>query len=533
MGDGLLTDIKGANAAGLEVSGRTGGFIAKAGSATLAIAGTVRASAGPAIQLTGGPATVDIAPTGTVDGALVFGNGSDTVTNNGLYAAAGSSTFGGGTDHFINNGRLTATGAAPVTLTALETFSNAGTIDLADGVAGNRLQIGGAFEGHAGSRVLLDVSRSLDAADVLAITGPVTGQTTVVVTFVPSKAPVSTSGVKLIEGAAGSAAHFTIEGLDAFDLFKLAVSARGDDLYLAPALDPRAADLAVLASVGPDLWWQSFDAIRAATTGRGTFLPRLGLWSQAYGGHDRSGSTRTVSALGTSLSASSRLDLDRYGAQMGFDGSAGRILLGVTGGYERANGGAGLASRMTTNGWNLGAYAGLGRALGGYATATVKHDWIDIDFAVHGSTIVVPRLTARSLGLDIGAGWRLSAGPTLIDIGGGASLVRTNLDALSTGNGGQVTPGTSTYGRVRAGGRAAFAGSLAPFIELRGFRTFAVSGSLSLAGSGAALQLDAPGRSSWVRAEAGITKLSRRLSAATWAEFGDRKGWGIRAGITF
>lgn len=500
---------------------------ASVGSITLDIAGAVSAAEGHALRLTGGPASVNVSSTGSIDGQMGFGDGADTLTNDGLVNLRGTNDFGAGTDLFTNNNLLVVNGQAG--FANLEQFRNNGTIDLQDGATDDRLTFNGAYAGGDDATILVDVSRSLDAADVLAIGGDISGRTILAISWVDSDAPLNPAGVLLVDGVSNPG-MFTVEGLEDSGLFALRLRERGGDLYLVAAIDPSTTDLALLGLVAPDLWYQSFDGMRASIAGRGSFLPRLGFWAQAYGGQDRSGKGGTAEVFGAEIPVSSRLATDRLGGQVGFDGSVGAVLIGVTAGYGRAKSDAGIASGVDAKGFNVGAYAGIGAAVGPYAMVAVKHDWVDLD--VHSPTFAVPNINAVNTGADVELGWRGSLVALSFDVNAGLSVVRTRIDDFAIA-GTDFQFGSSTSTRGRLGGRATFNGPFRPFAEARLFHEFGEPGGLRVISGDAEDKLDIAGRGSWARIEAGVGGGNDRALLSAWADLGDREGWGLRAGFKF
>jgi outer membrane autotransporter protein len=105
---------------------------------------------------------VSITNKGTLTGFIELGDGDDAFDNRSggqWHLRNGDSTatadFGGGEDSFLNDGTLTlskgSNSLGQGELIGLESFTNSGSIDLADGVAGDILSISGAFVSDGGS----------------------------------------------------------------------------------------------------------------------------------------------------------------------------------------------------------------------------------------------------------------------------------------------------------------------------------------------------------------------------------------------
>jgi outer membrane autotransporter protein len=270
--------------------------------------------------------------------------------------------------------------------------------------------------------------------------------------------------------------------------------------------------------------------VRASVAGRGSFLPRLGFWAQAYGSRDRSGEgNRTVELFGVEVPVSSRLETDRLGGQVGFDASIGAVLVGATAGYAKADADAGAASDIDSDAFNLGAYAAVGAAAGPYAVLTVKHDWIDVDLENPG--LPVPGLDATSLGGDVEVGWRGTLLAASVDFNAGLSVVRSDLDGFEI-DATSFETGSSTSMRGRAGGRVTLNGPLRPFAEARVFHEFGDDGALRIVSGNLDDELEGE-RGTWARLEAGIGGGNDRALLSLWGDFGDREGFGVRAGLKF
>ena len=189
-----------------------------------------------------------------------------------------------------------------------------------------------------------------------------------------------------------------------------------------------------------------------------------------------------------------------------------------------------IASGVDAKGFNVGAYAGIGAAVGPYAMVAVKHDWVDLD--VHSPTFAVPNINAVNTGADVELGWRGSLVALSFDVNAGLSVVRTRIDDFAiAGTDFQFGGSTSTRGRL--GGRATFNGPFRPFAEARLFHEFGEPGGLRVISGDAEDKLDIAGRGSWARIEAGVGGGNDRALLSAWADLGDREGWGLRAGFKF
>ena len=127
---------------------------------TVAIRGSLGALSD--IAIVDGNGSVTINNSGTMTGIVSLGSGDDVLNNesNGTwYLRSGDNAavadFGSGTDSVVNNGTLSQLKGTQLSwqgsLTNLESFTNSGTIDLADGHAGDTLSISGNFVSNGGT----------------------------------------------------------------------------------------------------------------------------------------------------------------------------------------------------------------------------------------------------------------------------------------------------------------------------------------------------------------------------------------------
>lgn len=145
----------------------------------LTIDGEVRSTLGAtglAIDTAFSGAT-DITNNGSLTGRVELSDLDDLVTNVGLWDVAGTGTFGLGVDQLRNQAggvvraaRLAAV-AETTQLLGLESYSGGGTLSLADGGAGDRLEIDGDAVFGPGAVHAIDLGA---AADSLAMVGAVT-----------------------------------------------------------------------------------------------------------------------------------------------------------------------------------------------------------------------------------------------------------------------------------------------------------------------------------------------------------------------
>ena len=512
---------------------------------TLVVNGSLANSSGttPYTVLAGGPFTLTLASTGTITGPLAFTTGNDTFNSQGTFALPLSLDFLGGTDVFNNTGTVTSfTGNASIL--GLETFNNnGGLIDMRDGAANDTVNLGNAnYVASGNARLGIDVvgAGGVNTTDRLIIGGTTTGTTTVLANFI--NPVIDTTGALFVDSTNNNLAsgQFVLSGNTNFGLINYGIQVRGGDAFIVSNVDSRVYDTVFVGRQMRDLWYQSTDAYSSYATARRVSFGQershpLGIWAQLYGERQTSGdNNRTATAFGSTFNVSDRMRTNFRGAQGGLDFGSSNFVIGVTGGYERAEGVTANAASIRTEAYNYGAYAQFGMTSGLYAGVLVKRD----DFRTRYNNGAIlngdasPR--AHSTGAEGEIGLRTGGMNNInFDLGVGFAYVRTNLDTFNFGNI-QFAKDEMTSERGQAHARATFSGGLAPFIEARGFHEFRNDNSYLLQSGLATSTLDGSGKGTWVRLEAGIgggNKGGPLISA--WANVGDTTGYGLRAGFRF
>lgn len=376
---------------GATVSGQAAGIDVTSGTgSTITLGAAVSATAGPAIDADGAGTAITIATTGQVSGYVDLTDANDTITNNGVFAASGTSAFGGGTDAFANTGRLTVgaggTAAAAVTFTGLESLTNSGTIDLRNGHAGDTLTLPGSYAGTGGAVLGLDVSVGANGTvgDRLVIGGAATGSTAIALQPLQANPGILVQNLVLVDAGAGSSAGaFTLaggpftSGLVGYSLvYDPAAATYG--LYGTPTT--QAYEFVKLGGGARELAYRAGDAVASHwQAGRDADTPDRGsaVWTQMYGSVNRDRSDQSFTAFGQTLAADLAHKQDYYGAQFGIDlGGLGRdgITVGLTGGYASSTlGFSGNADRFGYQSVNGGAYM-TAKAGAIFLSALAKYD---------------------------------------------------------------------------------------------------------------------------------------------------------------
>jgi outer membrane autotransporter protein len=234
--------------AGSVTQGATDGIFASSttGAISIANAGTIQNlsgnSADLAIASSGGATSVvnDHLVTGTVN----LGDPANSFVNNGIWdTAGGTNEFGTAVGNSVTNSAGAtiiaandASAAQMTTFNGLGTFTNAGTLTMQDGFAGDRTVINGDYVG-ANGRVLFDTKLGADDSptDLLHVTGSTSGATGVqVANAAGTGAQTMGDGIMLVQVDGASNGTFastgTIEaGAYQYLLYKGGVGADADN----------------------------------------------------------------------------------------------------------------------------------------------------------------------------------------------------------------------------------------------------------------------------------------------------------------
>ena len=337
---------------------------------TININGEIIGTGGDALVVSGGAATVNNY-SNTIIGSIRLTDGNDVFNNVGTWVASGSSDFGAGNDRLVNTGLFAATAVGTTTLANLGTFVNEGTMDLANGRSGDRLEMPGTtFVGGSDSVVRVDVDFATGSSDTLAL-GKVEGTTRLQVNDASSGPGFDLEGISIIESDQPlTGSEFSMDlglaggGLVAYDLEFDPATGR----FVVKALPGSASfELIKAAAAGQDFWAKSGDAWAArmlaardgAATGMGS---GNGVWLEGHaGGLDFENRGRFDLGGGT-VERDMSTDSSWNGVQAGYDriwGEDGQqSMFGVTAGhtnYELSFAGDG-GGRYDLDGANLGVY---------------------------------------------------------------------------------------------------------------------------------------------------------------------------------
>jgi len=467
--------------------------------------------------------------TGTLDtsGAATLG-GFTSFSNAGtLDLAAGTFTVPAAV--FTNTGTILADEGAS-TITGQTSFANSGTIDLQDGATGDVLTINSAYVGSGGSNLLVDFD---DTVSDRLVVGAASGSTTVNANFVGAGL-FNVPGILVVDTTSTTANAFVLGavGGNSSPLVDYTLFQSGTDYFLSAAPTPDAFNPVAITNVAGALWYQSADEV-VAQTDLPSGLEGIGGWGQVYYSQDKYGNDNDDAVIdGTVFEVDNELDTDRYGIQAGLEYGMGGGRIGLTGGYGVAKSDNDLSNDMKAKGWNLGIYGAFGGLTGFHGSALLKHDRYKLDF--DGGAFDGVDADLKATGVDGSLGYRFGiGGAATLDAKVGLAHVKTKIDDVGA-FGLNYDLGTVTSTRGRAGLRAAFGGNLGFYAEGSVLREFDGDGSVELFDGATIYDIDTDGKATWFRLEAGLApQLGSGPILAAWADLGDKKGFGLRAGFRF
>ena len=431
---------------------------------------------------------------------------------------------------FTNSGTILADEGAS-TINGQASFANIGTIDLQDGATGDVLTINSAFAGSGGSNLLVDFDDT--SADRLVIAGAASGSTIVNANFV-GLGLLNVPGVLVVDTISTSANAFVLGtvGGNTSPLVDYSLLQVGSDFLLSAAPNPSAFDPVAISNLAGTLWYQSADEV-IAQTDLPSGLDGFGAWGQVYYSQDKYGDDNDVAVIdGTVFAVDNELKTDRYGIQAGVEYGFGGARIGLTGGYGVAKADNDLNNDLKAKGWNLGVYGAFGGLTGFHGSALLKYDRYKVDF--DGGAFEGVDAKLRATGVDGSLGYRFGiGGEATLDAKVGLAHVKTKIDDISA-FGFNYDIGTVTSTRGRAGLRAAFGGNLGFYAEGSVLREFKGDGDVKLFDGATFYDIESSGKGTWFRLEAGLApQLGSGPILAAWADLGDKKGFGVRAGFRF
>jgi outer membrane autotransporter protein len=422
-------------AAGGSVVGQNALALTPQTTSTVTNAGTLTGTDGYAVMAKGGTTTV--INSGTINSGVEFTGKGGSLVNSGTFNVTENSIFGGGT--LNNSGTVQVTAAAPaggVAFYGLASFTNSGTLSLANGRTGDVLTLPGTFTGSGASTLVLDTAPGA-SPDRLVIGGAATGITTVQL-INAGNGSLNPGSVIVSAGAGTSATAFQLA----------ATSVNAGFIQNAIAFNPAANSFSLVgtpsvAAYRPlyytegarNIWYKVSDVWQAHVRALRDGVQSGGrLWGQIYGSVDSRNNSLTTNVFGQTGTQNLSYKQDSFGGQLGLDLSPAQnkdgVTFGITGGYVNSDlHFSGAAARARYNVANAGAYAGfhLGglfvNVLGQYA-----HYWVR---AVDTSINFSQSFHGDAYGATGEAGFRFGDNALFIEPLVTVSYVRTKLDTFT------------------------------------------------------------------------------------------------------
>lgn len=554
---GVAADLEGGSidvtlASTAVVEGHAAGLLlASDSSSVIRNAGAISSANGFAIEAEAGRVTLD--NSGLITGRVAFAGEQDVVNNSGRFAAAATSNFGGGEDVFNNTGVLMLADANATTprtafFNNLERLTNAGTIDLGNGVAGDVFTVSGILNGQTSNSVVLDLDLRGDTpqADrivaggfeglshiVLNLQGdPSLKEATVVIA---QSQMAQTGGEMEVIVAGGGFIGYEVAFADgAYQLSsKLAL----------PGFEPTkvATGAQHQWTSGADVVSARFEQMRdegGRPEGRGNQA-----WAQVFGGSNDIEARRSFDVFAETVDADLSHEVKSQGVQAGVDRAvridSGALVVGMLAG-------AGKTELRFQNG-DVTEYDGIG--IGAYGhwfsgpmsigvmakvdTFKLDYDWAEANLKT--------RSDGYTRGVRVDAAWRFGAGQGwYVEPQASLSWSDTTLGWMTARDGTKVVFGdtTSLVGRigVRAGADMALSDRLSfkPFAAVHVLNEAEGENASKLVLADEVVGVTDRGHGAWGRAVLGAS-----LDAASGvggfvqveSDFGDVEGFTARAGV--
>jgi len=484
-GSGTVTINLGSLRTTALVSGDYAGIYSYAGGGqVLNLSGTVEANSGEALWLGGGAAAINNA--GTLNGYIDASEaGITTFTNTGTwnaYAAdsafaAGSTIANSGTVNIFPTGFVATGVASPalaggqtMNITGLASFANSGTLSLANGQAGDVLNLGTAsFIGSGHSTLVLDANlagvavgtSAAQTADRLVV-GASSGVTTISIKDLGAgmAGQFNFNGIRVVTNSSSTAGAYVLAGGSinkGFVQYQLLQDTNANwDLVGVPSA--QAFELVRTVAEAQKFWRLSGDAWAQQMQTKQTREGWQG-WVQAYGGTetDRSKPVYKETVLGQQVAFTPNLDIrnDAAGVQLGFEWGHAGLGLGITGGYGTQTGHVeATGDQIKIDGGNVGLYARYVSPEGLFAHMLGKVDRYTVKYALGSAS--APSFGGTTYGVELEAGYHLRSGSLFVEPVLGISWTHSDLDGFSGGSGGMsvaFSHTTSAYGHagLRAG----------------------------------------------------------------------------------
>ncbi len=407
---------------------------------TVNIRGEIVGTLGDALSISGGAATINNY-SNTIIGSIQLTDGDDVFNNIGTWVATGTSDFGGGNNRLVNTGLVDASSGSNAALNNLTTFVNDGTVDLVNGVTGDRLDMPGTtYIGAQGSQILVDVDFASGTSDALAVS-QVQGASVIRISDASSGTGFNPQGISIIQSDKPlSGSEFTLamdnagQGLVAYGMeFDAATNQ-----FVVKALPGAASfELIKAGAAAQDFWFKSTEAWMtrmvaardAARTASGSATD--GVWVVGHAGGLDFRNKGAFNLGGGNVEQDMSTESGWTGLQAGYDrvwsnGGRNSTLLGVTVGHVRYSlDFTRSAGKYELKGSNVGLYGALERGYF-FAQALAKVDQFNGDLQSRDANLngdVDGRTYGARLDVGLRFGQRFWIEPLL-----GASWVKASID---------------------------------------------------------------------------------------------------------
>jgi fibronectin-binding autotransporter adhesin len=473
--------------AGDTVTGGTNAIVTAGGTFTGTNDGTITTAAGNAINATGGTATFtnNVAAVGMIASSAgatldIVNNGTWTLLTDGASTLAGTDSFANtATGVFNANGNTTLTGletfdnqagaivningvggaAGSMNFAGATAFSNAGTIDMQNGVLADNLVVAGDFVGNGG---VLNFDLDLTAnngggaqlSDFLTVGGIFSGTTTVNFALQPGQLALQDNPILVIDtGTTAAGTMVNANGLPLGGLILYDLQQIGEDWFVTSALNLAgpggiAGNISLVQSIIGSVVNRPSSPFVSGLVQPEPNEERKGFWMRGVGGTAK-GSSTAFDVAAVSPASRSTVELDYLGAQAGFDsgryniGDKGlEIAVGVTAGYNFGNSRQDLSANLsgiTTAEFDsrfAGAYVSAfkGRL---FADLQVRFDQTDFTFtnATLGLNDAKTNSTRGSLIGSVGYGFTFGDFQFVPSVGMSLSTTRTDRVTFTDGAG--------------------------------------------------------------------------------------------------
>lgn len=494
------------------------------GVATTVIDGTVTSFGGAvALAVAADTSETVIGAQGRLNGRFEsYSIGADhiEIQAGGVWSMNGTSDFGAENDLVSNAGTLIASGIG--SLMSLETFSNSGSINMANGAVGDALSLPGDYIGSGNASVHVDAIDT--GADQLIVGGYASGTTSL---FVNTRMLIP-DPVLVVDTAGSDAGAYVLGNTSATDLIDLNLTQIGDDYFITALPSATALETMMIGRFGRSLWYESADSY----------------WTQRFSRRRRDrptpfrfwvdGGSHANGDPDSQFDPDNRVSMSRRnGLKVGVDYLiADDVIIGLTGGYgnPQFSGRSGPVA-LVTQGSAFGAFAQFGGRTGLYGGVLAKTGHYKVQMVHSAFAEADGDPDTHSTGVEAEAGFRTTILGKGVEVGGGLAYLATKTGNFTV-DGIKFDFGRNTSVRGRFGVRGELDSRLGLYVDAQVYHEFAGDEELTLASGSETLSLDRNGRSTSARFEAGFGSGTDAGSTfLAWADVEDKLSIGLRASI--